>query len=245
MKKKNVLTMALSVSLVGVIAVGGTLAYLTANTGVVENTFTTSDNIQMNLNETALDEDGKADPSKPRVTTNTYNDVVPGVAYDKDPSVQMTSVPTGGAYVFMAVTGLDTDSETDKYTVATEISSEWEKLTDNEGKDGLYVYVGTDDAADKWETVQTDTRMTALFRNVTFTFSNDFNDDKDDDGQPDHTIGSIDVVAYAAQAQGTDFATVAQNALDTLMGKSALNDASFNLDLSAVTKANPNVPSVD
>lgn len=234
MQKKNVLTMALSVSLVGVIAVGGTLAYLTANTGVVTNTFTTSANIQMNLTEKYYKEGVlQADRTS---TGSQYKDVLPDVDYEKDPAVQMTSVPTGGAYVFMAVTGLDKSMDVDKYTVNTTIGTGWEKITEDtveDGLDGLYVYVGDDDYADKWVNKQSgDNRMTALFSKVKFDFSSDFYND------PVGSIGDIKVVAYAAQAQGTDFVTVANDALTTLTGKDALN-TSFTIDADAVAAATP------
>lgn len=244
MQKKNVLTMALSVSLVGVIAVGGTLAYLTSNTGVVTNTFTTSASIKMNLTENyyvdgVLQTDDDENPIRTE-QGSTYKDVLPGVSYEKDPAVQMTSVPTGGAYVFMAVTGLDKDADTDKYTVDTTIDNAWKKITTGEGKDGLYVYVGDDQVADKWETKQSgDARMEALFENVSFAFSNDFNDDADENGDPDNTIDDIKVVAYAAQAQGTDFATVASNAHEVLMGDDALNVDGFTLNNEVVAAVNP------
>lgn len=246
MQKKNVLTMALSVSLVGVIAVGGTLAFLTSNTGVVTNTFTTSASIEMNLTENHyVNGVLQVDEDKNPVRTDkgsSYKDVLPGVSYEKDPAVQMTSVPTGGAYVFMAVTGLDKNVETDKYTVDTTIDGAWKKITTGEGKDGLYVYVGVDQVADKWEIEQSgNERMNALFDSVTFDFSNEFNDDKSGDGKPDNTIDDIKVVAYAAQAQGTDFATVANEALNTLTGADALN-TSFNINDAAVEEATPVTP---
>lgn len=234
MKKKNVLTMALSVSLVGVIAVGGTLAYLTANTGVVTNTFTASSNIEMNLTETWY-ENGvlKTDPDThaPLRTdkASSYGNVLPDIAYQKDPAVQMTSVPSGGAYVFMAVTGLDTTAA-DKYTVVTTIDDEWEKITTGTGNDGLYVYVGEDTLADKWTTVQTTDRMTALFENVKFEFDSEFYK------KAEHNINQIKVVAYSAQAQGNSLATVSNSALTTL--NNALG-TTFTINNEAVSAADP------
>lgn len=232
MKKKNVPTLALSVSLVGVIAVGGTLAYLTANTGVVTNTFTTSSNIQMNLTEKYY-KDGQLQADRTS-SGSQYKDVLPNVDYEKDPAVQMTDVPTGGAYVFMAVTGLDKNKSEDKYTVSTTIGEGWEKITNDttNGKlDGLYVYVGDDDTADKWEDEQTgNERMTPLFSKVKFDFSSDFYT------APVGSIDNIQVVAYSAQAQGTRFETVSTDALTTL--NKALG-TTFAINDGAVSDAAP------
>ena len=51
MKKKNVLMMALSLCLVAVIAVGGTLAYLSDSDGTLVNTFKFANNIAVDVYE--------------------------------------------------------------------------------------------------------------------------------------------------------------------------------------------------
>lgn len=141
MKKKNVLTMALSVSLVGVIAVGGTLAYLTSTTGPVTNTFTGSAGITMTLDEAPVDANGK-ETAGARRTENSYSNILPGEVYDKDPTVHITSVPANGADVYVVVKGATGDD----YTVTF---GEWNsKLTKVEGYTDLYKYTDVVEPSD-------------------------------------------------------------------------------------------------
>lgn len=78
--KKKVLSIV-AVVLVLCCAIGGTLAWLTAKSDVVTNTFAPSD-INITLTETPntdTDNDGKADAWKA--------DMIPGFSYAKDPVV--------------------------------------------------------------------------------------------------------------------------------------------------------------
>ena len=83
---------ALSVILVLLVGVAGTLAYLQVKTGSVQNTFAPS-NIDLTLAETAT-EGGST-------TANTYN-MIPGVKIDKDPKVTVKA--DIDCYVFVEVT---------------------------------------------------------------------------------------------------------------------------------------------
>lgn len=219
MQKKNVLTMALSVSLVGVIAVGGTLAFLTSTTEKVTNTFTGSAGITMTLDEALVDEDGKAivGTGADRVTENDYDNILPGVEYDKDPTVTLTSIPTGGVYVFARIEGLDT-TEADKYTVLADLSDQWEKVSDGDGADGIYVYIGEDADAD---IVTATGALDDIFEHVTFTY-----DQANDAAAP--TIKKINVVAYAIQASGIEYTSVDPEEDTALsLATAALNNVVF------------------
>ena len=79
MNKKKILVLAVSVCLVAILAIGGTLAYFTDD-DKVENTFTMG-GVEIDLFET--DEDGEKEQSG-----LTYAGVVPGFDYDKDPTVE-------------------------------------------------------------------------------------------------------------------------------------------------------------
>lgn len=80
MKKKTLaLVLALTLLVAGV--VGGTLAWLTATTGEVQNTFTVGD-IQLTLTETPNTDTNKDE--KPDVW---QAQIIPGYSYDKDPVV--------------------------------------------------------------------------------------------------------------------------------------------------------------
>lgn len=197
MQKKNVLTMALSVSLVGVIAVGGTLAYLTSTTEKVTNTFTGSAGITMTLDEAKVGQDGQAivGSEAARVKKNEYSNILPGVEYDKDPTVTLNTVPTGGVYVFARIEGLDTTG-TDQYTVSADLSNQWSKVSAGDGMDGIYVYIGDDADADAAIVTGTGA-LDDIFEHVTFTY--------DQSGAAAPAIKKINVVAYAIQASGIEY----------------------------------------
>ena len=217
MQKKNVLTMALSVSLVGVIAVGGTLAYLTSTTETVTNTFTGSAGIAMTLDEAKVGPDGQAieGPGAERVKENKYSNILPGVEYDKDPTVTLNTVPTGGVYVFARIEGLDT-TEADKYTVSADLSEQWSKVSDGDGADGIYVYIGEDADAD----IVTGTgALDDIFEHVTFTY--------DQSGVAAPAIKKINVVAYAIQAPGVDYTDNTNDDGALELAKAKLNSIRF------------------
>lgn len=104
MKKKNLLMMALSVCMVAVVAVGGTLAYLTATDDQVKNTFTFADGITVELAESAPTT-GLGDAS---ATWNgeqngvQYTNVVVGQTLPKEPTVELTHY-TVDTYVFAKI----------------------------------------------------------------------------------------------------------------------------------------------
>ena len=92
MKKKSLITMLVALSLVGVVLVGATLAYLSDTTGEVENTFTVG-NVDVDLVEPDWDpdEDGK--------------NLEPGASVDKNPMIVNTGKNAG--YVLMSVDGME------------------------------------------------------------------------------------------------------------------------------------------
>jgi predicted ribosomally synthesized peptide with SipW-like signal peptide len=92
MKKKSILTMVVSLALVGVIAVGSTLAYLTS-TATKTNTFTVG---KVNISETETKwESSGAD-----------HNLVPGVTLDKDPTFTVAA-GSEDCYVYMKVAVAD------------------------------------------------------------------------------------------------------------------------------------------
>ena len=77
-KNKKILTAALSIALVVIVALGGTLAYLYTKTDTETNVFTFGDNVKATLTEPSWDpDDGK--------------DLVPGKEIAKDPMITNTS----------------------------------------------------------------------------------------------------------------------------------------------------------
>lgn len=112
MKKKNVMTGIISLSLVAVMAVGATLAYLTAKDAPVTNTFAFGgDNgksaITVELKETTPTATGDEKITGTEDTGFSYTNVVPGQTLNKEPKI--TANVTVDSYVFIKVTGLSKD----------------------------------------------------------------------------------------------------------------------------------------
>ena len=157
---KKTLTMVLAFALVFALGVGGTLAWLTATTGEVKNTFTPS-NVEITLTET-----------KP---ANNTAEMVPGHVIEKDPKA---SVVAGSeeCYLFVKVEASENASKFLDYTVDTA------KWTPVEGHDGYYYMVI--DSTDKMgveysiltgdkvtvKSTVTKTDMTENFTQPTLTF---------------------------------------------------------------------------
>ena len=98
--KKKILLVGLLVVLVAAVSVGLTVAYLTS-ADTVTNTFTVGD-VEIALDEAAVNENGEAIEGAARVKANTYK-LIPGHTYVKDPTV---TVKAGSeeSYVRMLVT---------------------------------------------------------------------------------------------------------------------------------------------
>lgn len=119
--RRALLTVAMML-LVAVISIGGTIAWLTASTDPVVNTFTPTD-IEVTLTETV--------PAKKTAQ------IVPGVNIPKDPKVSANgNVPY---YLFVKVTPSDNWSDLVEYTVSTE----WTALDPNEYPGVYYMDVAS------------------------------------------------------------------------------------------------------
>lgn len=135
MKNKKVVAMVAAMSVVGALTIGGTMAWLTSKSEVV-NTFT------INTVGGDIDEDDSDDstPDKDRDKRNEY-DMVPGKSEMKDPTVHMNNTETTvPSYVFIKVEevieeGLVFDDYID-YGIDT---TSWKKVDGSEGvQEGLY-----------------------------------------------------------------------------------------------------------
>lgn len=111
--KKKTISMLIALVLVLCCAVGGTLAWLTSQTGTVTNTFTSS-NIDITLDET---------------TGDTYK-MVPGSNITKDPEV---TVEAGSEACWLFVKVLESDNFDDFMTYT--MDSNWTAVP---GHDGYY-----------------------------------------------------------------------------------------------------------
>ena len=134
-KQKKILGAALSLVLVALCAVGGTLAWLTDKTDTVTNTFTVG-NVSLTLKEHSLNDDGKTlsntwlDEGK----GNTYH-LIPGTTYGKDPTVTIGET-SEDCWVFLKVKASTTLSNYLTYT----LDSAWQQYKDANGNpvDGVY-----------------------------------------------------------------------------------------------------------
>lgn len=126
-KKKSVavkiaLTMLAVVLLIGG-TIGGTLAWLAAESGPVTNTFTVG-KIEIELKEHELKNDGTLDTSKEVVKNENYK-ILPGATQPKDPFVTVKA-NSENCYVYVLVTN-DLVIGTDPVAVC-DIYANWEQI---------------------------------------------------------------------------------------------------------------------
>lgn len=142
MKKK--LLIALAIVLVIAMSVTGTLAYLTADTGAVTNTFTvgkvfdeedsdTHKNFEL-LEHGITGKPGEYTLTAEEVSENEYT-VMPGVNIPKDPFVRVNSPVGVDVYLFVEVV----DGTGEQLTVTVD-SAKWTKLAGVTGTHGGDVY---------------------------------------------------------------------------------------------------------
>lgn len=108
MKKKNLITAAVSLALVAVVGVGATLAYFTDKTETKRNTFS-SGKVSINLIDETWDVDGQVKGEyyeKDGITGIQYEDIMPGDVLSKVVGVE-TAADSQDAYVAVRVTVTD------------------------------------------------------------------------------------------------------------------------------------------
>jgi len=115
-KRKKILTIVLSLTLVAALAVGGTLAYLFSQTETKENVFTFADNIKGKLDE-------------PKWNPKDAEQLVPGKKIDKDPQLTNNSTNAVTEYGAIRLTfqdgkGVDL-SAADTATLLSLITIDW------------------------------------------------------------------------------------------------------------------------
>ena len=132
MKKK--LMMALSLVLVAALSITGTIAWLTATTNQVTNTFTVG-KIAMEMDEAATNEFGVVIPGEDRRDANEYK-LIPGHTYVKDPTVYIEG-DSEACYVFIHVKNeIDAIEAVGDTDIETQILAKgWRTVT---GQDGCY-----------------------------------------------------------------------------------------------------------
>lgn len=183
MNMKKILAFALCLVLVAGLSIAGTVAYLTAKSTVVENTFIVG-NVAISLDESPVDEYGDV-VSGARVTANTYK-LIPGENYTKDPIVHV-DVESERAWLFVKVVngiaGIEAASVEGGYqNIADQMkANKWEVIDQT---NGIYAYKEPVDA-----------RTTAVNVPVFGQFTL-----KGDAAVADYENASITIQAYAVQA---------------------------------------------
>lgn len=195
MKKRKIMMSVMSAALVGVVAIGGTLAYLSAQSDRLTNTFTLGsgyiddgEHVGLWLDEVDIE---AAESGARTEEGNTYEDLLPGDTVVKDPTFHMTAGSTE-SYVIAKVVGADA-SMAAGYIFKNEdeeagFNGEWVKvagLDENTevvtpGGDGYYIYTNVEtgmpaivDPSD--EEVAVD--LVPMFNSVTLTAEIDSDDE--------------------------------------------------------------------
>ena len=209
--KKKIVTLCLAAAL-AVTAIGGTLAYFTAEDEAT-NTFTVGD-IDITLTETNVDEDGQAIDGR-NSEGNTYH-LFPGGTYDKDPMVTVKA-DSEESYIRMLVTVNSIENlkaaftEDDYYKdglfLLEKIVSNWDET--------VWECVGFNSETDTYEFRYTDTvdtldgkdlELAPLFTHVVIPGS------LDNDAIANLNNVSITIKAEAIQVDGFDSADAAWKA---------------------------------
>lgn len=153
--KKIIVTLLAVVMLIGC-TIGGTLAWLSATSGTVTNTFTVGD-VNIELKEHDLKADGTLDTSSEVTEENTYK-IVPGDAQPKDPFVRVEK-NSEDSWIFVQVKEVHNvvtgNTDATKY-VTWEIADGWTQLGTTEN--GVSTYYRTTN----YTTATTDTTYYVL-----------------------------------------------------------------------------------
>ena len=134
MRKKSLVSMVAAMGLVAAIGVGATLAFLSAETKTLTNTFTFTDQgIDLRLDEAkvvngeATNDRNEYDASD-KDRTQDYGKVLPGATLPKDPMVTVEANSIN-CYVFASIT----DPTTDDVTIVDLNTTDWQEITAIDG----------------------------------------------------------------------------------------------------------------
>ncbi len=179
MKKKSIITLIATLTLVGALGVGATLAYMTDSTGTLTNKFVFAEaGIGLELDEAKVDENNKATSDRISAGTagaeQTYAKLVPGSLIDKDPTVTVLA-DSVNCNVFVSVNNANGTNLT-----INDMSADWVEITAADygftaaADTKYYVYAGADatgviEEGDTYKVVANSTedlRLTPVFTQV-------------------------------------------------------------------------------
>ena len=204
---KKTLTIVMAMVLVAAVAVTGTLAYMSAQSVEVTNTFKFG-NMTITLDESKVGENGEIITGAARVVKNEYK-VTPGATVAKDPTVHVEA-GSEKCYVYVSVQNnmLIDGKEVASYTPNTG----WTKIGENAANHTVvYKYNGVVDASSATQD------LTPVFSQVTFNGN-------------DITLGNVGqlegktivINAYAHQSENLENTSVADTAALTHFGATAI-----------------------
>jgi len=134
--KKKLITLIASIALIAAIGVGATMAYLTATTGTVKNTFTVgsyaTNALDIFEHKADLDKNSGsyvAASTADEVKANDYTNVLPGTTLDKDPTMRLVK-DSPSSFLVIKATGLATLPAT---VTADLNTSAWKDITASVG----------------------------------------------------------------------------------------------------------------
>ena len=198
--KKKILAVVLAVVILAVAAVGATLAYLTAKSETIVNTFTLG-NVSISLTETPFEN----------------KKLIPGTTYAKDPQVTVGAT-SEDCYVFVklvedngALADDDEGTAGEDETVDAlewEIAAGWTKL-----ENGVYYRKVTDENGDKNKALKVlaDDEIT-VSGGLTQEHINQLQPTADPE-DTDPALPSLTITAYAIQSNNLDTAEVEEAAI--------------------------------
>lgn len=145
MKIKKIAMIVTTLALTAALAIGGTLAFLTAQTDTVANTFTVG-KVGVTLTE-AYNTDKSGDGINDAWTAQ----LIPGTSYTKNPSVAV-SQDSEGCYLFVKFEETNSPATYLNYTSNLTTDNGWSKLTGVDNVDNVwYRVVNKADATKSWE----------------------------------------------------------------------------------------------
>lgn len=184
MKKRNLVATVASVALVGVIGIGSTLAYLSANDTALTNTFTFANNITVDLYEYTPTSSGVKEQNG-----YAYENLVAGQELMKDVDVELNTEVD--SYLFVKIA----EGAVGDYALELgAIDSGWTKLTNTQDGGSAYAVYGRAVAADG------DVDPFDLFDTVTVP-------DVELSGDTTATLKDVVIDVYAVQADLGDSVT--------------------------------------
>lgn len=208
MSKKKIVAVIVSLGLIAAIGIGATLAYLTATTGTLENTFTVG-NVKMSIWENDnTNDDVDTKYAEDGFKGNNYN-LLPNQTEDKAPFVQVDERDVE-VYVYAKIDGL-AELAAKKITIDGINTTDWVLVeADGDKGDGIYRYKTTVTVGNTEEDIYDEAANVALASAKLFT-----------------------EVTYAEDATGGDGTTL----LETLTIKGACVQAAENTQANADTIA--------